>query len=168
MKKRNSTLYLTRGAMMAALYVVITWLCSLVGLSSGVIQLRVSEAMCILPIFLPEAVPALFIGCFISNFIAGGVIWDVIFGSVATLIGAMGARAMRKFPRKLIWLATLPTVIANAVIVPLVLIYAYGSPDAWWFISVTVAIGEIVCAGFGGYFLYYIINKSGLAKRLGE
>lgn len=161
MKRGNYTLYLTRGAMIAALYVALTWLCSMVGLSSGVIQFRVSEAMCILPIFLPEAVPALFVGCLISNLIAGGVVWDVIFGSVATLIGAVGARLMKNLPPRLAWLATVPTVLANAVIVPFVLIYAYGATDAFWFIALTVAIGEIVCAGVGGSMLYGLIRKSG-------
>ena len=80
---KAKTIYLTRGAMIAALYVAVTWLCSLIGLSSGVIQFRISEAMCILPVFFPEAVPALFIGCMLSNLIAGGLIWDVIFGAIA-------------------------------------------------------------------------------------
>ena len=166
MKRKNGALYLTRGAMIAALYVAVTWLCSVVGLSSGVIQFRFSEALCILPIFLPEAVPALFIGCMISNLIAGGVVWDVIFGSVATLIGAIGARLLRGLPNKFVWLATVPTVIANAVIVPFVLIYAYGATDAFWFISFTVALGEIVCAGIGGTLLASLLRRSGFSGRI--
>ena len=166
MKKRNSAIYLSRGGLIAALYVVITWVCSLMGLSSGVIQFRFSEALCILPVFMPEAVPALFVGCFISNIISGGLIWDVIFGSVATLIGAIGARAMRKLPCRLMWLATLPTVLSNAVIIPFVLIYTYGAREAWWFISVTVAIGEIVCATVGGYLLYRLLNRSSFISGL--
>jgi uncharacterized membrane protein len=125
MKTKRSTLYLTRGAMISALYVAVTWLCSIVGLSSGVIQFRLSEALCILPVFMPEAVPALFIGCLLSNIIAGGVIWDVIFGAVATLIGAIGARLLKRLPCGAIFLATVPTLLANAIIVPYVLIYAY-------------------------------------------
>lgn len=160
MKKRNSAIYLSRGGLIAALYVVITWVCSLMGLSSGVIQFRFSEALCILPVFMPEAVPALFVGCFISNIISGGLIWDVIFGSVATLIGAIGARAMRRLPERLMWLATLPTVLSNAVIIPFVLIYTYGAVEAWWFISITVAIGEVVCATVGGYLLYRLLKRS--------
>ena len=166
MKRRNSAIYLTRGALIAALYVVVTWLCSLVGLSSGVIQLRLSEALCIMPLFLPEAVPALFIGCLISNLISGGLIWDVIFGSIATLIGAFGARAMRRLPSRLAWLATAPTVVSNAVIIPFVLIYTYGAEEAWWFISLTVAIGEVICAGIGGYILYRLLEKSDFIKRI--
>ena len=164
--KRNSAIYLTRGAMIAALYVAVTWLCSAVGLSSGVIQFRISEAMCILPIFLPEAVPALFIGCALSNLIANGVIWDILFGSIATLMGAIGARLMRNLPSRLTWLAALPTVVANTVIVPFVLIYAYGVTDAFWFIATTVFIGEFVCAGIGGAALYYLFIKYGLHHKL--
>ena len=88
MKKKNLTIYTTRGALIAAIYVALTAIASAVGLSSGAIQFRISEALCILPIFMPEAVPGLFIGCLISNVLSGCVVWDVIFGSLATLIGA--------------------------------------------------------------------------------
>ncbi len=159
MNRRSSALYLTRGAVIAALYVTITWLCSAVGLSSGIIQFRISEAMCILPIFMPEAVPALFIGCMLSNLLAGGVIWDIIFGSVATLIGAVGARMLRKLPPKFIWVATIPTLIANVLILPPVLIFAYGATDAFWFIALTVGVGELVCACICGTLLYFPIKK---------
>ena len=77
-RKKQNTRYLTRGALIAALYVVMTMIASMMGLSSGVIQFRISEALCILPIFMPEAIPGLFIGCMISNILAGGVFWDVV------------------------------------------------------------------------------------------
>lgn len=157
--KKQITLYTTRGALIAALYVVLTLLSSAMGLSSGVIQFRFSEALCILPLFFPEAVPGLFVGCLISNLIAGGVIWDVIFGSIATLIGAIGARMLISMPEKYKWVATVPTILANIIIVPLVLIYAYGAPDSYLFLMLTVGIGEIVCAGFGGSGLYYLMKK---------
>ena len=163
--KRNALLYTTRGAMIGSMYVALTWLCSVIGLSSGAIQLRLSEAMCILPVFMPEATPGLFIGCILSNLIAGGNIWDVIFGSIATLIGALGARMMRRLPNKLIFLATLPTVLANTLIVPGVIILAYGSVEAYWFIALTVGIGEAVCAGIGGTALYYLMIRSGVYQK---
>lgn len=160
MKKISKlTLYTTRGALIAAVYVVLTMLASMMGLSSGVIQLRFSEAMCILPIFLPEAIPGLFIGCLLSNLISGGVFWDVLFGSIATLIGAIGARALRNMPEQVKWIATIPTIMANAIIVPLVLIYAYGAPDSYLMLMLTVGVGEVICAGFGGGALYYLIKK---------
>lgn len=160
MKKRSKlTLYTTRGALIAAVYVVLTMLASMMGLSSGVIQLRFSEAMCILPIFLPEAVPGLFIGCIVSNLISGGVFWDVLFGSIATLLGAIGARALRELPERIKWIATMPTILANVIIVPVVLIYAYGAPDSYLFLMLTVGAGELICAGFGGSALYYLMKK---------
>ena len=155
----TAILYLTRGALIAALYVALTYLSAILGISSGVIQFRISEALCILPIFMPEAIPGLFIGCLISNMSTTAVVWDIIFGSVATLIGAIGAGALRFLPHKFKWAATLPTILANAIIIPFVLIYAYGAEDSYLFIVATVSIGEIVCAGIGGAALYYSLGK---------
>ncbi len=161
MKPRNKlTLYTTRGALIAALYVVLTAVATLLGLSSNAIQFRISEALCILPLFLPEAVPGLFIGCLISNLmVPGAVIWDIIFGSFATLIGAIGARMMRGLPERYKWTATLPTILANTIIIPPVLIYAYGAPDSYIYLALTVGIGEVVCAGVCGSALYYVLRK---------
>lgn len=161
MKNRSKlTLYTTRGALIAALYVVMTMLATAMGLSSGVIQFRISEVLCIMPIFFPEAIPGLFIGCIISNLMVPGVvIWDIIFGSLATLIGAVGARYLARLPEKYKWATTIPTILANMIIVPLVLIYAYEIEEAFIYLMITVGIGEIVCAGIGGSVLYYILKK---------
>ena len=158
-RKSSSALWLTRGAMIAAMYVALTYLSSIVGLSSGVIQFRISEALCILPIFFPEAILGLTVGCVISNLVTGAVIWDIIFGSLATLIGAIGARLLRKLPKKLIFLATLPTLFATAIIVPFVLIFAYGAEGAYIFFFLTVGLGELVCATACGTALYYGLEK---------
>lgn len=159
-KSKNLTLYLTRGALIAALYVVITQLATLVGLSSGAVQFRISEALCILPLFFPEAIPGLFVGCLISNLLVPEAhVLDIIFGSVATLIGAGGAFALRNLPEKFKWVATIPTILANMIIVPFVLIFAYGSEDSYLFMLATVGLGEIVCAGIGGSALYYLLKK---------
>ena len=107
--------------MIAALYVVLTYISSIFGLSSGVIQLRISEALCVLPLFSAAAIPGLFVGCIISNFLAGGVIIDIIFGSVATLIGAVGTYFIGKNHR---YIALIPPILANALIVPFVIVYA--------------------------------------------
>ena len=115
-RSTGSTRYLTRGALIAALYVGLSYVSTIFGLSSGAIQFRISEALCILPIFMPEAIPGLFIGCILSNIIAGCVLWDIVFGSIATLIGAVGAYALRNLPRKFKWAATLPNLISNIVI----------------------------------------------------
>ena len=158
-RKNNASLYLTRGAMVAAMYVALTYLSSLFGLSSGVIQFRISEALCVLPIFFPEAILGLTIGCVISNLITGAVIWDIVFGSIATLIGAIGARLLKKVQRRLIFTATLPTLFANAIIVPFVLMFAYGAEGSYLFFFLTVGLGELVCAVFGGTVLYYSLKK---------
>lgn len=162
MKRKKTALYLTRGAIVAALYVVLTFLSSLIGLDKGVIQLRFSEALCILPVFLPEAVPGLFVGCIIANIATGSLIFDVIFGSLATLVGAIGARLLRRLPKKLIPLATLPTVVANTLTVPLILKYAYGVGDMLHFIAITVGIGELISATLFGSLLYASVSKNRL------
>ena len=87
--------------MIAAIYVALTFLSALMGLSSGAIQLRLSEAMCLLPLIFPEAIVGLTLGCAIANLVTGCVFWDIVFGSVATLIGALGAYLLRRLPEKL-------------------------------------------------------------------
>ena len=82
--RNKKVLFAVQAAMIAALYVVLTYITNLLGLASGTIQVRFSEALCILPVFTPAAIPGLFIGCLISNLITGGIIWDIIFGSIAT------------------------------------------------------------------------------------
>ena len=150
--------------MIAALYVALTYFSNLFGLANGAIQFRISEALCILPIFLPEAVPGLFVGCLVSNLITSANVFDIIFGSLATLIGAVGARLLRKLPAGLLWTATLPTVLSNMLIVPPVLIFAYGVTDAYLWLVLTVGIGEIVCAGVGGTVLGYSLKKTKITK----
>ena len=164
--KRSSILYLTRGAAICALYVALTYLASLLGIASGVIQFRLSEMLCILPIFFPEAIVGLTLGCAIANFLTGAVVWDVIFGAVATLIGALGAWFLRKLPEKLKFIATLPTVLANMIIVPFVLIYAYGAAESYPFLMLTVGIGETVTAAVLGTSLYYTFKKINITRIL--
>ena len=154
--RKNKTAFLTKSAVIAALYVVLTELSALLGISSGVIQFRLSEMFAVLPIFTPAAIPGLFIGCFISNIFAGGIVWDVVFGSIATLIGAIGAWLLRK---KSVYLAPLPTIIANMLIVPFVLRYAYGAEGSIPFFMLTVGIGEVVTAGIMGVFLAKTLKK---------
>ena len=154
----GSTRAMTRGALIAALYVGLCYLSTVFGLSSGAIQFRIAEVLCVLPIFMPEAIPGLFIGCILSNIIAGCVLWDIIFGSIATLIGALGAYMLRRVPEKIKWVTTLPTLIANMVIVPFVLMYAYGIEAGFFALALSVGLGELVCAGVGGYFLYRMLK----------
>lgn len=157
--KSKSTLFLVRGAIIASLYVVLTCFSSLFGLSGGAVQFRLSEALCILPVFFPEAIAGLTLGCLISNIVTGCAVFDIIFGTVATLIGALGAYALRRLPEKIIFIATLPTLISNALIVPFVLIYAYGLDGGYLYFMLTVGLGELVCAVIGGTLLYPVIKK---------
>lgn len=158
----SSTRYLTRGALIASLYVGLSYLATVFGLASGAIQFRISEALCILPVFMPEAIPGLFIGCLISNIIGGCVLWDIVFGSIATLIGALGAYALRNLPNRFKWVATLPNFLSNTVIVPFVLMYAYGVNAGFFPLALTVGIGEAVCGVIGGSALYYSVRNTNL------
>ena len=160
MKAKHSATYVAQAAIIAALYVVLTYLASLMGIANGVIQVRFSEMMCILPIFTSAAVPGLFVGCIISNVIAGGVIWDVIFGSIATLIGAIGTRLLRKALIKgHPVFSFLPPIISNALIIPFILAYAYKMEDSIPFMMGTVGLGEIISVGVFGSILYITVRK---------
>ena len=136
----KKTIYICQSAMIAAIYVVLTIFINAFGLANGAIQVRISEALCILPIFTPAAIPGLFVGCLLANTITGAVIFDVIFGSIATLIGAIGTYYLRNTK----FVFTLPPVIANTIVVPLVLKYAYGLGDAYLYLVVTILIGEVL------------------------
>lgn len=153
---KHTTVYITKAAFIAALYVVLTELSAQFGLSgTNVIQLRISEALTILPFFTSAAIPGLVIGCFLSNLLTGAVFWDVIFGTVATLLGAVLTYVLRKYK----WLAPVPPILANTIIVPLVLRYAYGFEDAWWYLGLTVFIGEFICCGILGMVLLFALQK---------
>ncbi len=147
--------FLCRGALIAALYVVLTWLCALVGLDKGVIQMRLSEALCVLPAFTGAAVPGLFVGCLLANLLTGSALPDVVFGSLATLIGALGAYLLRR--RK--WLVPLPTVLANTLIIPFVLRFAYGAEGAIPYFMLTVGAGEVISAYICGMLLYAALER---------
>lgn len=147
--------YITQAAMIAAIYVVLTLFISAFNLASGAIQIRISEALTVLPAFTPAAIPGLFIGCFISNLISGGLILDVIFGSLATLIGACGTYLLRKWK----WAVPIPPILSNVLIVPFVLAYVYHLPGGVPYFMVTVGIGQIISCGVLGMIVYGIIAK---------
>ena len=149
----KSIRYVTQGAIIAALYVALTMLAHAVGLDSGVIQFRLSEALTILPFFTPAAIPGLFIGCILSNLLCGCVFWDVIFGSLATLLGAVGTHLLKRHK----WLAPVPPILSNAVIIPFVLRYAYGIPGALPYFALTVGAGQLVTCGILGMLLLHAL-----------
>ncbi len=152
---KKKTRFLVHASFIGAIYVVLTYIASMLGLSSGAIQIRFSEALTILPIFTPAAIPGLFIGCLISNILSGCIVWDVVFGSLATLIGAVFTCLLRKKR----YLAILPPIVSNTLIVPFVLKFAYGIPGSVWYFVITVGIGEIISCGVLGTLLINILKK---------
>ena len=155
----KKTRYLTHGALIAAMYVALTFVASLLGLASGVIQVRLSEALTILPLFTPAAIPGLFVGCALANILTGCAVWDVVFGSVATLLGALGTYWCRKKSK---YLAPVFPILANMIIVPFVLRLVYGAPDSWIFLVVSVGIGEIISCGVLGLLLHKLLRKTNI------
>lgn len=153
---KEKSLYVAQGAIIATLYVVFTLIANALGLASGAIQIRFSEALTILPIFTSAAIPGLTIGCLISNLVTGCAIWDVVFGSVATMLGALGTRALRKNPI----LASFCPVISNILIVPWVLSLVYHAEGTIWYFALTVGIGEIISCVILGYLLRKSLEKN--------
>ena len=106
--KTNKVQFMTQAAMIAAIYVV---LCVVFQpISYGPIQTRIAEALTVLPFFTPAAVPGLFVGCLIANALGGGIILDILAGSVATLIAAFATYALRNKSR---YLASVPPVVGQ-------------------------------------------------------
>ena len=146
--------FMTHAAMIAAIYVVLTYIFA--PISFGDIQVRIAEALTILPIFTPAAIPGLFIGCLIGNITGGAILPDIIFGSLATLIGAVFTYLLRK---KSQFLCVLPPIVSNIVIVPLVLKLGYGINLPLPFLMLTIGIGEVISCGVLGLILYYALRK---------
>lgn len=161
--RNKKVLFITHAAIIAAMYVVLTLFAGALNLASGNIQVRFSEALCILPFFTPAAIPGLAIGCFLSNLLLPNVlIFDIIFGSIATLIGAVGTYLLRKHK----YLCTLPPVFSNMVVIPFVLRFGYGYTFVFnntdWsipFFMLTVGIGEVISVCLIGGMLLRVVSK---------
>lgn len=151
----NKISFLTKAAVIAALYVVLTLLANALGLANYAVQLRFSEALTILPYFTPAAIPGLFIGCLLSNILTGAMPLDILFGSVATLLGALGTYLLRRHK----WLAPLPPIAANTLIVPFVLAYVYRFEGSVPYFMLTVGIGELLSCGILGILLLQLLEK---------
>ena len=161
--RNKKVLFLTQAAVIAAIYVVLTIFISAFNLASGAIQVRISEALTILPFFTPAAIPGLWIGCLLANLLTGAVIYDVIFGSIATLLAAVCTYLLRNHKIA----CTFPPVIFNMIIVPFVLVYAYGIPAVYFhgvnvtipFNAMTVGIGEVISVCVLGSILMRVLAK---------
>ena len=159
---KERLLSLTYGAIVGAIYVALTWISGALGLASGAVQLRLGEALCVLPFFIPSTSVGLFVGCIISNLTMANAPLDIIFGSLATLIGAyLGSKMKNK------WLVPIPTVVANTVIVPIVILVCYTAKETWSLGTYTltalgVFVGEVLSAYVLGMLLLLAIQKRNL------
>ena len=162
----KKVLSLVHAAVIAALYVVLTLLANSLGLANYAVQVRFSEALTILPYFTPAAIPGLFIGCLLSNILTGCMPLDVLFGSLATLLGALGtyflcgrAKASSQTNKTGLWLAPLPPILANTLIVPFVLAYVYHFEGSIPYFMATVGLGEIISCGILGIILLKALQR---------
>ena len=162
--KKNSRkiIFIAESAIIAAMYVVLTYISMLLGTDKGVIQFRLSEFLTVLPFFTSAAIPGLTVGCLLANILTACALPDVVFGSIATLLGAIFTFLLRKYK----WLAPLPPILSNAIIIPLVLRYIYNFQGTLFFFVFTVALGEVVCCGIGGMLLLISLEKSRLFRKI--
>jgi uncharacterized membrane protein len=171
-KQRAKIRYLCQAAMIAALYVVLTWVSATLGLDSRTPQCRFAEALGVLPLFMPAAVPGLAVGCFVANLLYSPIPADWIFGTLATLLGALLCRLIGRvwhtyrLPNLIV--ATLPNAIANTVIVPLILQYAYHLEDGYWVLMLGVGMGELISGVVLGSLLGLAIPSAVKAKLLAK
>ena len=162
----KKTTSIVHAAVIAALYVVLTLIANALGLANHAIQIRFSEALTILPLFTPAAIPGLFVGCILANFMTGCLPWDIVFGSLATLLGALGTYALGTYTlgpsapaKQYPILAVIPPILSNTLIVPFVLAYVYRFEGSIPYFMLTVGIGEVLSCGVLGMFLYNTLSK---------
>ena len=162
MKRRNRKVTsIVTAAMIAALYVVLSYVSHAFGLASGAIQIRISEALTILPVFTPAAIPGVTIGCLLFNLLSGAPAPDVVFGTIASLLGALGTHRIAKLlkGRKVMpYLLAVPPIFANACIIPWVLKVAYHLSETYWYFFITVGLGEVISCGVFGIILYFSVK----------
>lgn len=155
MEKTSKTRFICEAAIIAAIYAALTLI--LAPLSYGSIQVRISEALCVLPFFTPAAVPGLFIGCLLANLYTAGLgLMDIVVGSLATLLAAFITWKIRTKSK---WLLPLPSVIVNAFLVAWVLVVQGQTPFPYWLTALSVGGGQaIACYGIGMP-LWFLLNR---------
>lgn len=149
----KKVLFISQAAMIAAIYVVLT--VAFAPISYGTMQVRISEALTILPLFTPAAVPGLFIGCMIANMIGGSILPDIIFGSLTTLAAAAISYKLRKHQ----YLVPLPPIILNTLVVPFILYYGYQVNLPIPLIMLGVGFGEVISCGILGIILIKVLSR---------
>lgn len=163
---QQNTRRLTRSAIIAAIYVVLTFIFQ--PISFGAIQFRIAEALTLMPMILPEAVPGLFIGCLLANLLCGGIWFDVVLGSLATLLAAMAVARLRRYP---LAAAAMPAVFNGLIVGPVVYFAYVHAPGTAMEIGIllfnmfTVAAGEAVVCYVLGLLLLYSLKKMPLNHR---
>lgn len=167
MRTNNTVNRLTVSAVIAALYCALTL--ALPFMTFGSVQCRFSEALTILPVFTPAAVPGLAVGCVVSNAVglaAGANVagaWDILLGTVATLLAAVCTRLLRKYPL----LATLPPVLFNALIIGTELtLVLYDTPTfvLWIYNVLSVGAGQAIACIGGGMLVHTAIHRTTALK----
>lgn len=132
MKDLFTTKRLCRAGVIAALYVALTY--AFAPFAFGPFQLRPAEALCILPLFFPEAIPALYVGCMLSNLASAYLVYDVFLGSLATLVAAFGTYLVGRFFKNTflqIFLGGLFPVLVNAFAIPLIIVFLCGGAEGY-------------------------------------
>ena len=157
-KNMGNSHFLTTAAIIAALYLAL--MIPFQPIAFGPVQFRVSEMLCVLPFFTMAGIPGVTIGCLLGNFMLGAPLPDVIFGTLATLIGAFGTYYVGRLPlRHARLLSLLPPILSNAIIIPFVLKFAYGAPELLPFMAVTVGAGEVLAVGVLGSVLMGVLER---------
>ena len=164
---RFTTHQLATAGVIAALYAVLAYFASIFGIAYGPIQCRFSEALCVLPFLFPAATPGLFVGCLVANLLSPYGALDIIFGSLATLLAAVWTQHTHHK-----WLAPLPPVLCNAVIVGAVISFQETGftgafAGAFAYNAVTVGVGEaIACYVLGGVLLTVLPKDPALRRQM--
>ena len=168
-KTRKQVMFICQAGLIAALYTVLTIVSAYFGLASYEIQVRISEALTVLPLFTPAAIPGLTVGCILGNISSPFGVWDIIFGSLATLLAAVCARKLRNIKIKgFPLLSILMPVIFNALIVgaEITFLFPTDAPSLTAFVlaALEVGAGELAVCLAGGIPLYFAINKTKVFK----
>ncbi len=156
--------FLTTAGILAALYVVLSFISGAFGLSSNVFQIRISDALCIFSAFTPAGIVGVTLGCILYNLLSGALFWDVLIGSFASLIGCVGIFALSRFgfiknKKAGAFLLPLPYIFSNTLLIPLVFVLV-GIGDAYLIYAVLVFVGEFIACELLGMVLYSIVQKT--------
>lgn len=171
MRSRQNTIkrvrFICLAAIIAAMYVALTYLAMALGLDKNAIQIRFSESLIVLAFITPAAIPGLYIGCLLANILTACAPLDILIGPLATLVGAAGAYLIGRMSNKRLarWLCTVPNIIANTIIVTIVCYICYTAPEAQTpsiipFYASTIAIGEVISCGILGTILLFSAEKT--------